>query len=362
MYQYYVQVIARNYLQNVVDQPDEIEVHPSFLFGTEVEDFVGGYNELLSTVKKIYADIQNDPKRFDMLLKEVTDIDSKAPDYLQSHSSFLRVPNLLFLIGLGDLQSDLSINLAGEKVTSVSKELKISKILALFNILSDFGFEVSGLNSTIKEGDIINISFPQNRYLMVALKAISEAMFAISKHDYKKSKDWFYMMDYHILKSEKPKEPKLTVDYIYHALDKEKSQIAKVFNDFISQYAKPAIRMGGFSRNDWAGTYSLNTNKTVIMSLQVSQDKLSVKLNLNHINQYIDAVKDYPEDIINTIKTSGWSCVSCRGNCAGPVLFEYESKKYNKCRCGCFLFEDIKKDNIEYCIELLKKELQTIGA
>jgi hypothetical protein len=57
--------------------------------------------------------------------------------------------------------------------------------------------------------DMISIGFPQNRFLMPALKSMSEAMAAIIKNDLRKEKDFFYMMDYRSLKMKKQKRQSL---------------------------------------------------------------------------------------------------------------------------------------------------------
>ncbi len=358
MCQYYVQVIAANYLKNIVDQPDRIIVNKAFLHGLEEDEFQSGFCELLSTVRSLYSDIASNPKEFDMLLRENTVPNAKNADYTQSNISFLRVPNLLFLIGFyGELQPDMSVIIAGDKLSGGAKVLKITKLQALMNKLTDYGFEADGISKTLQADDMISIGFPQNRFLMPALKSMSEAMAAIIKNDLRKEKDFFYMMDYRILENEKAKAPKLTVDYLYHALDEDKMRIAEIFNDFIVKYAKPAVRKGGFSRNDWSCVYTLQANKKVILSLNVEQENLSVKLNLANINRYADSLKNYPEEIRKTVKTSGWECGHCHDSCAGPFSFTYEGRAYNKCRCGSFVFDHINNDTVQYCIELLEKEI-----
>jgi hypothetical protein len=149
MCQYYVQVIAANYLKNIVDQPDRIIVNKAFLHGLEEDEFQSGFCELLSTVRSLYSDIASNPKEFDMLLRENTVPNAKNADYTQSNISFLRVPNLLFLIGFyGELQPDMSVIIAGDKLSGGAKVLKITKLQALMNKLTDYGFEADGISKT----------------------------------------------------------------------------------------------------------------------------------------------------------------------------------------------------------------------
>mgnify|MGYP000052732671 FL=1 len=362
MSRYYVQVIAANYLKNLVDQPVQMKVGKSYLHGLEEDEFHSGFCELLSTVRMIYSDIAADPKDFDMLLRQNIIPDARNADYTQSHNSFLRVPNLLFLIGyFGELQPDLTVAITGDKLLNGAKELKITRVQALIKKLADYGFETEGMSKTLHPDDMVSVGFPQNRFLMPALKSMSEAMAVINNNDFKKARNLFYMMNYRILENEKPKAPKLTVDYLYHALDEDRRKVAEIFDNFISKYAKPTVRMGGFSRNDWSCAYSLNTDKRIIMSLIIDQETLYIKLNLANISRYVDSLEQYPEDIRNAIVTSGWDCGHCRGNCAGPFSFTYKGKEYNKCRCGSFMFNNINKDTARYCIDLLEKEIQAEG-
>ena len=358
MTQYYVQDIAENYLKNVVDPPVQLKVDKCYLHGADEEELQSGYFELLSVIKSLYADIASSPKEFDMQLKENTVPNAKNAEYTQSHASFLRVPNLLLLLGYkGELQSDMTLTIHGNVFLSGAKELKITKPQFLLKKLEDCGFETEGASKSIQAGDILSVSYPQNRFVMTALKSMAESMMNISGHDLRKAKNHFYIMDYRLLESEKPKEPKFTFDHVQHALTDEQKKIAEKFSNFIARYAKPAVRMGGLSRNDWTCTYQLVSNKRVILSLMVNQDELSAKLNLEHIRQYIDSVKQYPKEIGEVIKSGGWDCGHCHGNCAGGFAFEYEGKSYNKCRCGSFVFNQLNEEKVRYCTELLEKEI-----
>ena len=216
---------------------------------------------------------------------------------------------------------------------------------------------MEGLNKTIKESDVIAISYPDNRYMLVALKALAEAILILNKGDRKKSKGYFYILHTGLLANEKVKNPKLELKHLSRTLDSDKQDIVETLAGIVSASCKPDVRMGGLMRNDWSCVYTGSESKKVILSLIVAQDRMAAKLNLQNIGKYIDTVKEYPEKVINTIKTSGWECGRCHESCAGPFSFEIEGTEYNKCRCGAFLFGDVSKEELPYCIELLDKEL-----
>lgn len=356
--QYYIQVIAQNYLKNVIDDPDSMKVHEKFLHGLEQKQFKEGFLTLLSLVRSLYADVARDPDSFGMLLKDMIDINAKNTDYTNSNASFLRLPNLLFILGArAELQPDMTLTIDGGVLTSSAKELKITGLPLLLSKLREYGFEINGMEKTMKTGDIITVSYTDNQALTTILKAMAEALLEMNNGDIKKQKNYFYIMHCGILESEKVKEPKLTVESIYHALDPLRSESAAVLNESVDDVTKQVIRMGGFMRNDWSCVYTRKDNKKVLMSLQINQEVLSVKLNLQHISKYMPLVAEQPEKIGESIRSNGWDCGHCNSSCSGGFAFEMDGKAYNKCRCGSFVFEDITMEDVISCRKLLSQEL-----
>lgn len=257
MKQMYVQHIAQNYYKNVISDPKDIKVHNCFLYGADKEHFYNGYLALLSFFRNIYKDIADDPAAFGMLLKECDDTDAKNADYTNSNASLVRIPNLLLLIGsVGTLQSDTVLMLDGQDMLSVAKELKITNMTFLLNKLKDYGFEINGYDKAVKAGDSITITYLDNPYLTIVLKSLSDALMELNNGDIKKSKNLFYMMHTGLIENEKVKEPKMSIDALYHVLDEEKQSIAINLNDFITPSAKAIVKMGGIMRNDWSCTYA----------------------------------------------------------------------------------------------------------
>lgn len=354
---YYVQEIACNYLKNISPEPKAVKVHPTFLYGVDKDDFLDGFLALNRLVKELYAAVVEDPADFGMLLKENTEYNAKNTDYTNSAASFMRVPNLLLLLGtLGELQSDHTLILTGKKLLASAKELKITGLPLLLSKLGAYGLITEGYSKTLKETDLLRVSCPDSPFLTVSLKAMAQAMLTLNKGDLKKAKNYFYMLHEGLLEKEEVKAPKLTVDHIYNALDSEKKEVAKALNEMVSSTCKYAIRMGGFSRNDWSCVYTDTKSKKVLMSLQVEQEKLTAKLNLQNIAKYMEKVMTFPQSILHTMKTSGWECGACREGCSGGFAFEMEGKAYNKCRCGSFLFPEISAKELSYYKEMLDLE------
>ena len=360
MDKYYVQIIARNYLKNIVDVPDSIKVHERFLYGLTKEQFEEGFSALSNFTKELYNDIIENPGDFGMLLKEIVEEDAKSPEYTNSNNSFLRVPYLLLILGVySALESDMTMTIDSDTLMAKAKLLKISQVPFLLNKLTDYGFEISDFGKTPQPGTVLSLSYPDNRFLAAALKAMAEAYLELGKGDLKNKMDtYFFMLHPGILENEKVKEPKLAIDDFIHTLNMEQRKQALALHDSVADITKQKIRVGGFMRNDWSYTYTDNFSKKVLMTLQINQASFSIKLNLQHIGQFITLTNDMPDYIKNSLTNNGWDCGGCNPRCSGGFAFELNNTAYNKCHCGSFVFSDLVEENINSCKKLLAEEIE----
>ena len=356
---YHIQTIAANYLKNLMDEPETLNVHPRFLFGLEKEEFITGFKALHSLIQKLYTDIGDNPATFNMMLKESDDADAKNADYTNSNASFLRVPNLLIIVGVfSRLEADLNLVIDGGILVTEAKVLKITGIPGLLTKLKDYGFEISDFGKIPKAGEVLCVSYPDNRFMLVALKAMSEALLEVSNGNLKNyCNAYFFKMHPGLLENEVVKEPQLTIDHIYHVLDPVRRLYAKMFHETVSDIAKYKIRMGGIMRNDWSAIYTNKKTKRVLMSLQVNQDSFGIKLNLQNIGKYINLVAEMPEQIINAVCNNGWDCGNCNPRCSGGFAFEFAGTAHNKCHCGAFVFHNLTDETAENCRRLLLEEI-----
>jgi hypothetical protein len=352
---YYVQVIAGNYLKNV--SPESPNVHDKFLQGLTVEEFTDGFNSLSSLVRQLYNDIAHNPADFNMMLKEIEDI--KNTDYTNSNASFLRVPNLLYALGVSSiLESDGVLTVDGGILADNAKTLKITGLPLLLAKLRDYGFEVSDFGKAPKAGTTLSVTYIDNRHLTTALKAMADALSELTAGDLRNPKnDHFYLMNPALLENETVKEPKLTISSIYHALDPIQSGYAATLHSFVEDNTKHSVQSHQLMRNDWSCTYTRKKNKKVLMKLKIDQNNLSVKLNLQNISQYISLVADMPEKIRNAVYYGGWECGNCNPRCSGGFTFETDGKSYNKCHCGSFVFTDLTEEDMIFYQKLLEKEI-----
>ena len=359
MKKYYVQHIAEIYQKNVCNTPPT-KVHDRFLYGLDMEQFTNGFTALAALMRQLFSEIARDPASFGMTLKEITDTNAKTSYYTGSGASLLRVPNLLYILGAkSELQADMSLVIDGGVLADTAKQLKITGLPLLLSKLRECGFDVSDFGKAPKAADRISVSYIDNRYLTVALKAMAEALYELSKGDLRNSNnDYFYMMHGGLLENETVKEPKLTVDFIYHVLDPIRRSHAEALHKTVENATKQNIRKS-LMRNNWTNTYTNTKNKKVLMSLLIEQDELSVKLNLQNITMYAPLIKELPEKMQNVIFNGGWDCGrdNCNPRCSGGFAFEIDGKAYDKCHCGSFVFNRLTDEDVAYCQKLLEQEL-----
>jgi len=358
---YYIQEIADNYLKNLVQEPEAISVVRSFLHGLDINEFEEGYIALLRLIRSLYTDIKNDPGAFGMPLIEAVEDNPKNTDYTKSHDGFKRVPNILLVLGTtGTLSSKQSLIINGKELIAAAKNVKIVKMPELLNKLIDYGFEIKGYNKTVKDTDELTIDYPDCRAMLPVLKSMADIQKEIGKGDLRRNNAYFYMMMPEILAASKIKEPVLKLDHMLQALSKNNEIIAKKFNDCINGKAKIKVRTIDFMRNRWHAVYTGIKSKQALCTLRNEQNEMSVKLNLEHINDYIDVVMKIPDKLQNDIRNGAWSCnqSECNPKCAGGFKFEIDGIAYNKCRGGAFTFTNISTDEASYLIKLLELEMK----
>ena len=356
MDKYYVQMVAQNYLKNVINKP--CNVHDKFLHSLTKEEFADGFNELTRLICQLYSDIAKTPADFNMTLKKAED--AKSTDYANSNASFLRMPNLLLLLGAtSSLESNGVLTVDCGLLLDNAKKLKITGLPFLLSKLKDYGFDISDFGKVPKTGESLTVVYIDNRYLTTALKSMADALLELTKGDLRNSKnDYFYLMNPALLENETVIEPNLDMDSFSHVLTETQRDCVSVLHRIVADITKHSVHLGQLMRNDWSCTYTNKKSKKVLMKLLVEQSNLSVKLNLQNINQYISVVDDMPEKIQNSVCNDGWECGKCNPRCAGGFAFEMNGTAHNKCHCGSFVFGDLTDEDLKNLEKLLILEMK----
>jgi hypothetical protein len=254
----------------------------------------------------------------------------------------------------------MTLAVKGSDLLNAAKHIKLIKMPEILNKLDDHGFEIKGFVKNIKGDDEFIISYPDCPPLIAALKSMADAQKDIGKGDLRRSNAFFYMMMPDILQTDPVKEPKLNIDNMIWALNENNREIVSMFNGSVGDKTKSKVGTYDFMRNEWKCVYTGKKTKQVLLTLKAEQDNLNIKINLEHINDYVGAVKDLPDDLRMKIQNNAWGCnkETCNPRCVGGFSFEMDGVAYNKCRGGAFTFNDISMDDASHLKVLLDLELK----
>ena len=334
---------AQKNLLGLTESFDGLNVHKTYLNGLDADEFRSGMDALARTLKTMYTGMINEPQLYAM----------KDPDDVKG---LVKNTNFLLLLAQKAILNDGSLEVDGQILGTALKDARVTKPEIYFQILEPLGFTVAGLGKKIEASESIIVSFPDNGFLLTALKAVADAAGAFSPINPNTGNYYFELLDHRALENYPAAEPKLTMEYILTKLSGESREVAGMFYEFIKPLAKCDIK--GSIGHYWTPTFTLKSTKKVIMSLKLTLDSHDVKLNLANIGKYTELLEDLPAKMMGEIKDGGWSCGNCGPKCAGGFAFELDGKSYNKCRGGSFLFDRVASDTVTLYKEMLEMELE----
>ena len=320
-------------------------INANYLNGLDESEFRSGLDALSQTFEAIYTGMAGNPKAWAM--KDADDVKGFA-----KNMNFLLMSAHVGAIKSGMLEID------GAAFASALKAAKVTKPEIYFDIFESAGFAAFGLNKKIESSEVITVDFPDNPYLLTAMKALADAVCTFSDANPNRGNGYFEMVDSRVFEKFPAVEPKDTMEYVLTKLHPDSREVAAMLYDYIKPLAKCQIK-GGVGWY-WTPTFTLKSTKKVIMSLKLDLVSHDVKLNLANIGKYTDVLADFPAKLIAEIKENGWGCGNCNSKCEGGFAFELDGVAYKKCRCGSFSFALPTRDDARLLVDLLKKEVETV--
>jgi len=320
-----------------------INVHENYLSGLEKEEFYSGLDALAQVFYTLYTGMISEPQIYAMK----NDGDVKG---------LIKNMNFLLLLAQKGILNNDSLEIDGNIFASALKEAKVTKTEIYFHILESLGFITIGLDKKIEASEKITVEFPDNKYMLTALKAMADAVGMFSGINPNRGSNYFNLLDYRVLERHPAAVPKDTMEYILSKLKSENRDVAQIFYEFVKPFVKCDIKgdIGWY----WTPTFTLKSTKKVIMSLKLTPESHDVKLNLSNIGKYTELLEGFPAKMIDEITDGGWDCGNCNSKCESAFVFDLDGKSYRKCRCGSFVFMEPDKNDSKLLLRLLKKEVE----
>ena len=156
----------------LVDIPDQLEIHPDFLQTLSHAEFENAFREIGKMFYQLYSDIADSPQRFGLPLYKIDEY-----DYFSNQAREARIApwNLFYfmycLFACGNFKGNVFITDTAE----VRKINKAKKTNLLLEALCDYGFVFDGIKKyRLSSGDYLKIDYPDNGNMIEVLSAIAK--------------------------------------------------------------------------------------------------------------------------------------------------------------------------------------------
>jgi hypothetical protein len=340
---------------NIIETtPEKFQIDPAFRINLSEEEIREGLLSFREFLKLYFDVIAADNNLYDItLIEEPREIATIAQGY-----PFLgKLSHLLNHLGIhGELINDTNKYLVMEckKLNSVIKKVKVKQLKELLIYLSEMGFLFDGLELKDKKFDFtkqetFRIFYPDNDTMLVGLKLISMAQVNLAGKCYNTEtgtcsagvENIFLRCDYHTLENAKVKTHKM---YIRECLNSLTPEMATYITELDILLTENNCKNEGDPGNfKYAFTYTSKKTKKVVCKIAFGITGCSIKLNAEHINEYLNFITKLPTDMLDIMK-NGWNCAKafdingCNPKCQAGFKFKIDGTEYLKCRCLNFNF------------------------
>ena len=355
----------------VVQVPEEYEIHPDYLTIANKNEIRSAFSELNALYQSIFDGIIQSPEEFGMPIYEKDSYRWFSSEWRDSGTAPFRPFVLLYNLLISGQTTDQGIFVPIENynnVKSVSRNLngstmKVRNTHFLFDKLADYGFAFDGLskNKTTKE-DIV-IYYPDNLVLLSLLKILADKanktgrLFDFLRCTFRLLEDDISTAKYGCLEE--------TVDNLHTEWEKEfvyKMDEALTHAGLLKKsyggYEGPGI---GYYRSEkvmnTSGPTSFHIHSRDADICNLGEENLVVSLRIRNVSnclEYLTGCPDSVKRIFTEYNDEG--CGKRKdGSCKHGVAYEIDNIKYWRCACcgSGFRFKPCIED-IEYYLKLVE--------
>lgn len=346
-------LIRRNEL---VDIPEQLEIHPDFLQVLSHEEFESAFKEIGAMFYRMYSDIADSPLRFGLPLYKMDEY-----DYFSNQAREARVAPrnlfyfMLWLFAYGDFRGNAFITDTAE----VRKINKVPKTNLLLEALCDYGFVFGGIKKySLSSGDYLEIDYPDNPNIVKVLSAVAKKVKNTQLKDVKNVysgcmafSNAFIGWNYKVL-TEDLHTCSLAegCDYVADKMhDETDREVIFILDKVLIE--RGYTRKKGDSNEGPSIRYYCKQSATYDYALTSDKGKLYLELRIRNAEKCLEYLHECPERIVELFRYSDSGCKNrINGSCRSGVKYEFE--KEEKWHCGCcgapFKIHPIKEDILHY--------------
>ncbi len=329
-------LIRRNELVNI---PDQLEIHPDFLRLLSHEEFESAFKEIGELFYQIYSDMADSPWRFGLPLYK-----SDEYDYFSNQARAARTaPWTLFyfmfcIFTCGNFKENVFV----ADTTEIKQMNKAKKTNLLLEILCDYGFVFEGIKKyNLSSGDYLEIDYPDNRSILKVLSVIAKKVKNTQLKDVKNYysnavsfSNAFIGWNYKILIEDLHtcslgEGCAYVADKMHDEADKE---VISTIDNILTEYGY--TKKKGDSNEGPSLRYYYKKSSVYDYALTSDMGTLYLELRIRNAENCLKYLSMCPKKIVEMFRHSDTGCQNrINKTCRSAVKYTFEQTE--KWHCGC---------------------------
>lgn len=329
-------LIRRNEL---VDIPDQLEIHPDFLQRLSHEEFESAFKEIGAMFHQIYSDMADAPQKFGLPLYKTDEYDYFSNQAREARSAPWNPFYFLYcLFACGSFQGEVFLTDTA-KVRKINKAQKTSLLL---EALCEYGFVFEGIKKySLSSGAYLEIDYPDNRNILEVLSAVAQKVKNTQLKDVKNYysnmvafSNAFIGWNYKIL-AEDLYTCSLAegCDYVADKMhDEADREVIAILDRALAE--RGYTRRKGDLNEGPSVRYCSGPSTTYDYAMVSDMGKLYLELRIRNAEKCLEYLNECPECIVEIFRYSDSGCQNrINGSCRFGVKYAFENEE--KWHCGC---------------------------
>ncbi len=329
-------LIRRNEL---VDIPDELEIHPDFLRWFSHTEFESAFRKIGEMFRQIYSDMAASPQKFGLPLYKVNEYDYFSNQAREARTApYNLFYFMLCLFACGDFNGTIVITDTAE----VRKTDKSKRTNLLLEALCDYGFSFGGIKKySLSSSDHLEIDYPENRIILEVLSAVSKKVKHTQLKDVKNYRSgsatfsnafigWNYKIlteDFHTCSLAEGCD--YVADKMHNEADRE---VIFTLDKILTEHG--FSKKKGDSNEGPSIRYYRQKSSVYDYALTSDTGNLYLELRIRNAKNCLEYLSECPERIVELFRHSDTGCQNrINETCRFSAKYEFEGEE--KWHCGC---------------------------
>lgn len=361
---YLVSKIALKRRSELVEPPEKLKIHKSFLIKLGAEQFSSAFSAVHSFFYELLSDIAKDPVRFGLSSLEVEQMHGGKEESEARIAAGWPFYLLLYLFSCGETANGFfTVNVPSfRRANKGTKAVKYCEIY--LKIFSEYGFVFKGLNNyrIPNNAETFSIEFPDMPTVVDVLHLVAEKCYKYMEFNgfalffswnYRlitQARDVMLFEGHEVLADGLKDKTEKEFVFLFHESMRKNGFVCKS----VANHDGQIIR---YFENEKQSIYLFEIAFDNIMTTQ--NYSLNLKLRIRNAKPCLEYLKQCPETIKDMFRQDfrqpSPECES-KQFCEKSLNYIYEGKNRWHCACYGASFQDVPiiTDNIPYYIELVK--------